>query len=215
MLKAIDEISKKNDETNKLLLKFKTIDRILDKAELVSTKTDGTKFDFNSFALPLKFIEKIHNYEITLDEAIEEQTELRELINKLNDYGPRISKKKKKKQQKRKIVSESRKKLLNARDDIIDRFEKGTFPYKGSVFRTKEEESEENTLEKIKDNYNKLFKYIEDGSKDIDYNLFEDYFSFPVPSLLAKKLFETKDKKENNELVELIRVRWSNLKDKI
>ena len=124
-------------------------------------------------------------------------------------------KKKKKKQQKRKIVSESRKKLLNARDDIIDRFEKGTFPYKGSVFRTKEEESEENTLEKIKDNYNKLFKYIEDGSKDIDYNLFEDYFSFPVPSLLAKKLFETKDKKENNELVELIRVRWSNLKDKI
>ena len=215
MLKAIDEISKKNDETNKLLLKFKTIDRILDKAELVSTKTDGTKFDFNSFALPLKFIEKIHNYEITLDEAIEEETELRELINKLNDYGPRISKKKKKKQQKRKIVSESRKKLLNARDDIIDRFEKGTFPYKGSVFRTKEEESEESTLEKIKDNYNKLFKYIEDGSKDIDYNLFEDYFSFPVPSLLAKKLFETKDKKENNELVELIRVRWSNLKDKI
>ena len=126
-----------------------------------------------------------------------------------------FQKKKKKKQQKRKIVSESRKKLLNARDDIIDRFEKGTFPYKGSVFRTKEEESEENTLEKIKDNYNKLFKYIEDGSKDIDYNLFEDYFSFPVPSLLAKKLFETKDKKENNELVELIRVRWSNLKDKI
>ena len=215
MLKAIDEISKKNDETNKLLLKFKTIDRILDKAELVSTKTDGTKHDFNRFALPLKFIKKIHDYEITLNEAIEEQTELRELINKLNDYGPRISKKIKKKQQKRKIVSESRKKLLNARDDIIDRFEKGTFPYKGSVFRTKEEESEENTLEKIKDNYNKLFKYIEDGSKDIDYNLFEDYFSFPVPSLLAKKLFETKDKKENNELVELIRVRWSNLKDKI
>ena len=215
MLKAIDEISKKNDETNKLLLKFKTIDRILDKAELVSTKTDGTKHDFNRFALPLKFIKKIHDYEITLNEAIEEQTELRELINKLNDYGPRISKKKKKKQQKRKIVSESRKKLLNARDDIIDRFEKGTFLYKGSVFRTKEEESEENTLEKIKDNYNKLFKYIEDGSKDIDYNLFEDYFSFPVPSLLAKKLFETKDKKENNELVELIRVRWSNLKDKI
>ena len=105
--------------------------------------------------------------------------------------------------------------MLNARDDIIDRFEKGTFPYKGSVFRTKEEESEENMLQKIKDNYNELFKYIEDESKDIDYNLFEDYFSFSVPSVLAKKLFETKDIKENDELVELIRVRWSNLKDKI
>ena len=32
---------------------------------------------------------------------------------------------------------------------------------------------------------------------------------------MAKKLFETKNKKENNELVKLIRVRWSNLKDEI
>ena len=45
--------------------------------------------------------------------------------------------------------------------------------------------------------------------------LFEDYFNFSVPSALANKLFETKDKKENNEFVELMRVRWSNLKDKI
>ena len=92
-LKAIDEISKKNNEANKLLPKFKKTDRIFDKAELVFTKTDGTKYDFNRFALTLKFIEKIHNYEITLDEEIDEQTELRKLINKLNDYGPRISKK--------------------------------------------------------------------------------------------------------------------------
>ena len=27
------------------------------------------KYDFNRFSLPLEFIEKIHNYEITLDEA--------------------------------------------------------------------------------------------------------------------------------------------------
>ena len=36
------------------------------------------------------------------------------------------------------------KKLSDARDDIIDLFEKGTFSYKSSAFRTKEEESEEN-----------------------------------------------------------------------
>ena len=83
------KLAKKNDEANKLLPKFKKIDRILDKAELVSTKTDGTKYDFNRFVLPLKFIEKIHDYEITLDEAIKEQEELREFINKLNDYAPR------------------------------------------------------------------------------------------------------------------------------
>ena len=94
MPKAIEEITRKNDEANKLRLRFKKIDRTLDKAELVCTKTDGTEYDLNRFALPLKFIEKSHNYEITLDEAIGEQTELRILINKLNnDYNPRIPKK--------------------------------------------------------------------------------------------------------------------------
>ena len=51
------------------------------------------------------------------------------------------------------------------RDDIIDLFEKGIFPYKGNVFETKEsKESEENKLEKIKDDYKKFLKYIEDES---------------------------------------------------
>ena len=71
-LKAIGKITKKNDEANKLLSEFKKIDETLDNAELVCTKTDGTKYDFNRFLFPLKFIEKIYNYEITLDEAIEE-----------------------------------------------------------------------------------------------------------------------------------------------
>ena len=99
-LKAIDEISKKYDEGNKLLFEFKKIDEILDNAELVCTKTDGTKYKFNHFSLPLKFIEKIYKYDITLDEAIEKQAELKKLINKLNNYGPRIKKKKKNRREK-------------------------------------------------------------------------------------------------------------------
>ena len=91
MLKAIDEIRKKNDEANQLVPKFRKIDRTLDKVELVCTKTDGTKYDFNRSALPLKFIEKIHNYKITLDEAIEDQIKLKTLISKLNNnYNPWI-----------------------------------------------------------------------------------------------------------------------------
>ena len=46
-------------------------------------------------------------------------------------------------------VLESAGKLFDARDDIIDLFGKRTFPYKGNVFKTKEEESEENKLEKF------------------------------------------------------------------
>ena len=57
-------------------------------------------------------------------------------------------KKKKKKIEEKNKVLESAGKLFDARDDIIDLFEKGTFLYKGNVFKT-EEESEENKLEKI------------------------------------------------------------------
>ena len=41
---------------NKLLSEFKKINKTLDNADLVCTKTDGTKYDFN---LPVKFIENI------------------------------------------------------------------------------------------------------------------------------------------------------------
>ena len=90
MLKTINEIrKKKNAEGNKLLPYVIKFERELENAELVCTETDKTKYDFNHFCLPLKFIEKIYNYEITLDEAIEKQAKLKELINKLNNYGPR------------------------------------------------------------------------------------------------------------------------------
>ena len=167
-------------------LNLKKIDKTFDNAELICTKTYGTKYDFNRFLLPLKFIEKIHNYKITLNEAIDNQTELKILMNNLNnDYNPRSSKKAKEKNR----VLESAKKLLNTRDDIIDLFEKGIFPYKGNVFKTKEsKELEENKLEKIKDDYKKFLKYIEDESKGISYELFEKHFNFVSPTVLVKKI---------------------------
>ena len=48
----------------------------------------------------------------------------------------------------------------------------------------------------------------------IKHDLFIEYFDFEVPAL-AKTLYETKDKKKNNDLVELIKIRWSNIKDEI
>ena len=41
MLEVIDKISKKNDEANKLLPEFRKIDKTLENAGLVSTKTDN------------------------------------------------------------------------------------------------------------------------------------------------------------------------------
>ena len=85
--------------------------------------------------------------------------------------------------------------MLDARKDIIIFFKKGTFPYKGNVFRTKEEkseeksedESEDNKLEKIKDGYKKIIEYIENESKGINYDLFKDYFDLAAPNVLTQK----------------------------
>ena len=71
---------------------------------------------------------------------------------------------------------------------------KGAFLYKGNAFNTKKEESEEETreqseenkLEKIKDDYKNFVKYIEDESVGINYDLFKDYFNFLVPTALTK-----------------------------
>ena len=136
MLKAISEIGRKNNEANKILLDVKKIDAKLNNVELVCTKTDGTKYNFNTFALPLKFAEKIYNYEITLDEAKDDQDKLEKLINRLENYKA----KKPLKIEEKKNVLKSATKLFRAREDIIDFFEKGIFPFKGNVFRTKEEE---------------------------------------------------------------------------
>ena len=200
MLKAIGKISKRNDEANKLLSEFRKIDETLDNAEVVGTKTDGTKYDFHRFLFPLTFIEKIHNYENTLYKARNYQTELRILINKLNnDYNPRNSEKANKKNN----VLESARKLLDGRKYIIVFFKKGTFLYKDNVFKTKKKELEEESEEES-----------ENESKNINYDLFKDYFNSVVPSAFPKKLYEAKNNKDN-ELVELIKARWNNLKDEI
>ena len=117
-----------------------------------------------------------------------DQTELSILINKLNNYDPRNPNKIEEKQK----VLESARKLQNARKDIIDFFEKGIFPDRGNVFKTKEEseESEEN----------KFFEHIENESKATGYALVIYYFDLLRPSDLAKKLFEIKDKKKNKAL---------------
>ena len=83
---------------SKLLSEFKKIDETLDNVELVCTKTDGTKYGFNRFSLSLKFIEKIYNYKVTLNEAIKDQIEFRILINNLNNgYNTKSTKRVKEK----------------------------------------------------------------------------------------------------------------------
>ena len=126
------------------------------------------------------------------------------LLNTLRNYNPTKPKKIKAKEE----TLSSAEKLLNNRQENIDTFKTGIFPYIDG-FQTKgepEEESKEKNLEKIKDDFKKFIKYIEKESKSINYYLFKDYFDVLVPSALAKKLYETKNK-NNSELVEAIKNR--------
>ena len=85
--------------------------------------------------------------------------------------------------------------MFHAREGTTIFFEKGIFPFKGNVFKTKEEEEskEESKEKKIKKYINNTFTFIEEKSRGINNNLFQTYFNFSTPIDLAKKLFEIKD----------------------
>ena len=77
----------------------------------------------------------------------------------------------------------------------------------------KKKESEEESEEELKEN--KFLKYIENESKGINYELFKKHVNFGAPTVMAKKLFETKDKNKNNKLVNIIKSGLIGLKDEI
>ena len=107
--------------------------------------------------------------------------------------------------------------MLDTRKDIINFFKRGIFLYKGNEFK-KEEESEEESekeSEEEKERVKKFIKHIENESKDINYDLLKKHFFIAVPSVLIKELYETKNRKKNNELVNVIKSRLSDLKDEI
>ena len=65
------------------MININQIDDWLDKAQLISTKTDGkTKYDFNRIAFPLKFPSKIYRRDLTLQEAEDASYDLQILTNK-------------------------------------------------------------------------------------------------------------------------------------
>ena len=69
--------------------------------------------------------------------------------------------------------------MFRVRKNIIDFFEKGIFPFKGNVFKAKEEELKEKPEEeKLKQYINSIFTFIEGKSKDINNDLFEKFFNF-------------------------------------
>ena len=132
-------------------------------------------------------------------------------LNKLKGYNPanpdKISKIKE--------TTNASTNLYNNRQKVIGAFKEGIFPHIDGYLSKKESE-EESEEKKIRNRFKEFIEYIEKESKGINCDLFKEYFDFSVLSDLAKRMYEIKNsmkKKKINELVKVIRNKWSNLKD--
>ena len=130
------------------------------------------------------------------------QSEIKILLNKLRKNNPTKLKKIKAKEE----TLSTAKKLLNNRQEVIDAFKTGIFPYidrfqiKQESEEELEDESDKKKLEKIKDGFKTFIEYTENESKGINYDFFEHYFDFLLPIALVKQLYETKNKKKNERI---------------
>ena len=123
---------------------IKQLDDWFDAAWLACTKTDRkTKYDFNKFTFPSKFTLKIYRHDFTLQEAEDNQQELKILINKLNNnYNTTNEIKKTRKRRYLKVC----KKIAFYQRRHHKAFKNGNFPYIDGFKLEKEsdEESDEN-----------------------------------------------------------------------
>ena len=111
--------------------------------------------------------------------------------------------------------------MSDARDEIINFFEKGIFPYKDNTFKTKEEKKEQKEQQTSKkellkkprkDDVSNFNVWVNKKETGINYELFEKHFKFKRPSDVLKSVYKTNDKKNNSKLVNVIKSRLSDLK---
>ena len=199
-LKSIRYFSQLSTKAKELFEKIKKEKNDIVPEKFVFLKTDGTIFKFNKFNNSIDLASNIYRDKKLLKDAENKQHNIKILLNKLRNYNLPKPKKIKVKEE----TLSAADKLLNNRQEVIDAFKTGIF-LSIDGFQTKEESeeeseeaSEEKMSEKIKADFKKFIKYIENESKGINYDLLKNHFNLVVPSVLAKKLYETKIKKKNN-----------------
>ena len=97
----------------------------IDPEKFVCIKTDGTIFNFNKFKNSLDLASNIYRDKNLLKDAENKQSDIKVLLNKLRSYNPTKPKKIKAKEE----TLSAAEKLLNNRQEFIDAFKTGIFPY--------------------------------------------------------------------------------------
>ena len=161
-LQAISYFSQLSTKAKEFYVKIIKEKNDIDPEEFACVKTDGTIFNFNKFKPSQDLASNICRDKNLLKGAENKQSNIKILLNKLRNYNPTKPKKIKAKEE----TLSAAEKLLNNRQDVIDAFKTGIFPYiDGSRIKKEseeesggesEEESEEKKLEKIKDDFKKF-----------------------------------------------------------
>ena len=115
-----------------------------------------------------------------------------------------------------KNIFQKAKKLFDLRVEIYKKLvlEEENLKFEKSVGETVKLKNQIDNLPETPEQ-KEFIEYIENKSKTINYNLFKEYFNFESPTVLTKQLYKIKNKKENNELVNVIKSGLIDLKDEI
>ena len=174
----------------------------IDDGKLLFIGSNKEKFNFNTFN---KLYFSYYNGKISLKEAEFSQENLEKKIEELKfNYKPKNEKEKEEIYQ----VLMQANDLLEYRNKIIDAFKDGSFL---SEYLKKSDEAGYNYVLKDVNNFIQEIKSMEEK---INLSLFEDCFESPSPADYAKKLINASPD-ENKEIVEEIKSRISDLKDRI
>ena len=124
-LKSISYFSKLSTKAKELFEKIKKEKNDIDPEKIVCVKTDGTIFNFNKFKNLIDLASNIYRDNNLLRDAENKQHNVKILLNKLRNCNPT----KPKKIEAKKETLNAAEKLLNNRQEVIDAFKTGIFPY--------------------------------------------------------------------------------------
>ena len=143
--KSISYFSQLSTKAKELFEKIKKEKNDINPEKLVCVKTDGIVFNFNKFKNSADLASDIYKDKGLLKNAENKQKEIKILLSKLKNYNPKNLKKIKDKEE----TLSAAEKLLNNRQEVINTFKTGIFPYIDG-FQIKDESEEES--EELKEN---------------------------------------------------------------
>ena len=142
-LQKLEFDCEKNQEAKEVVDEGKEISRKNKNKKFVCFHSNGTRYDFNKFRDIKQLGNDIFNGQISIEQANDEQDEMKEEMAKLENYNPINVQKINTKEE----VFNNAKKLFDIRSKIIKAFEDGIFSlHKGNLHneQTKEEKNRRN-----------------------------------------------------------------------